>query len=60
VSASINPIYINEVKAGLEKSLNLCWDEKKQKIPDSNRSSRVMVPSNPNENSGVMVQKRQS
>lgn len=64
VSISINPIYINEVKAGLEKSLNLLWDEKKVNMKASdirepkentNRSSKMGLVSPPSVDNSIMT-----
>jgi hypothetical protein len=75
VTLSINPLYINEIKSGLEKSLNLMYDEKttiktitterenreSREIRDNtNRNSRINIIANPNENSGVHTFKRTS
>lgn len=75
VSISINPIYINEVKAGLEKSLTMIWDERKFNMKASeireakentNRNSRMVIVSPPAhqghlENSNMVAnQKRMS
>ena len=50
VNLSINPIYINDIKCGLEKSIQMVYDEKKwkvvEKMENTNQTSRVSL--NPN------------
>lgn len=69
VTLSINPIYINDIKSGLEKSISLVYDERTtskalttdRDIRDSTiRNSRVNAANNTNENSGLNTFKRTS
>lgn len=69
VTLSINAIYINDIKSGLEKSISLVYDERTtskalttdRDIRDSTiRNSRVNAANNTNENSGLNTFKRTS
>lgn len=75
MTLSINPIYINDIKLGLERSLNLMYDEKttfktitterenrdsREIRENTNRNSRLNIIASPNENSNVQTFKRTS